>query len=120
MSDPSHDDLIANALERLQAQDTNTQIRLLADRVGQIASDTAVHRERDGAMADKFDKMEVSFEKIEKKFDELENKVIEVQRTVESLANKWKGGTAVILLAGTIIGAVATFWDKISPKLFGH
>ena len=107
-------DDIADALGRLTANDTNAQIRILADRIGQVASDTAVHRERDAAMADKFDKMESNFEKMETKFDQLDKKIDVIEKQVASIDNKWKGGFATILFLGTVLGGVAAFWDKIS------
>lgn len=111
---------IADAIDRLKANDTNAQIRILADRIGQIASDTAVHRERDAAMSDKFDKMEHNFEKFEAKFDDLSAEVSAIKSKVDSIDNKWKGGVGVIMVAGAALGGVVAFWDKIISKVTIH
>lgn len=111
---------IASALDRLKAEDTNSQIRLLAERIGQIASDTAVHRERDIAMSENFVKLEKAFDRIDIKFDRLKEQVDNIEREVEKANNKWRGGLAVILFAGTILGGVLAGWDKISKWIGIH
>ncbi len=94
---------IQSILRRFEAKDTNDQLHILATRMGEIASAVAVHGERDDAMADRLDKLEAKFDKMSDKVDNLDD-----------MANKWRGGFALLLGAGALSGAILAFWDKFA------
>ena len=94
---------IQSILRRFEAKDTVDQLHILATRMSEIASAVAVHGERDTAMLDRLDKLEVKFDESSKKLD-----------NIEAMANRYRGGIMVVMGIGGMMGAILAFWDRFA------
>ena len=99
---PQEEDIF-NILKRFEVRETNDQLRVLADALGEIKSAVAVHTERDTAMLDRLGKLEEKFDHMSEKVDNL-----------DTMASKWRGAFLTLMALGGAAGTIAAFWDRFS------
>lgn len=89
------------ALARYDGEDTAHQIEVLAQRIGELATEIALCSQKvDG---------------VETTVGEMQGEITEIKR----YADRWKGGFYTIAGLGAALGTLIAMWDKI-PKLWGH
>ena len=100
---PHRDDLSSP----YEVQQTAAQIAVLANRIGQLATEVALATDRIKVLTDDLEKFEESAGKRDKKIDDLYAK-----------ANQWRGAfTAIMGLGG--VGLLLTFWKELT-RLWTH
>lgn len=99
---------IQEALRVFEAKATSDQLKVLAERVGQLAEGIIIQSERD--------------RRLDEKVNELKSEVALMHKDISEIreyANKWRGGFYAIAAMGAILGAIIAFWDKVRT-IWGH
>ena len=58
--------------------------------------------------------LQLKYELLEEKYEAMNDEI----KKMTDMASRWKGGGAVIIALGSVVGFLFTYWDKIKKFLF--